>query len=447
MNAEIFMVFPAWATIFREIGMTPEAWERLKYENFVEWAYRVDQAVKTTNRVLKEPPPPQEMYEVHNLCYLSHPPAYLCTPEVGKHTCEMLYGKYATVEYVHVDDFSREIYWINGYHNDEGFPVHQWTVAVDEKLCDHFDEEDEKAFLTSNSAWTGGTREELNERLDRMEFTIRERLRDLPKVLWDPPEWGRATWGMIRDFRIDELSRWAYGTLYASCVSTYISSIAQSALMSAEFFTYLYYGLKTTEVLGLDYLLFSYVPMPNMLTEMLTLPQETFVKRMSEFFLGGYNAIHKHACGERKIPLLFRIKKSLFKYGQFYPHYKGIVPPMVMARTIPPSFTTTNVNMFLETPPSKEFWELLESEADADRKTGEIPSVEETSRFKFLLDPSVEPLKPSDFPPIDWNVGQIWPFDITREKMEIMVEEGYDGSGKDIEYYSELADKKMGKRN
>jgi len=119
----------------------------------------------------------------------------------------------------------------------------------------------------------------------------------------------------------------------------------------------------------------------------------------------------------------------------------------LMARTIPPSFTTTNVNMFLETPPSKEFWELLESEADADRKTGEIPSVEETSRFKFLLDPSVEPLKPSDFPPIDWNVGQIWPFDITREKMEIMVEEGYDGSGKDIEYYSELADKKMGKRN
>jgi hypothetical protein len=104
------------------------------------------------------------------------------------------------------------------------------------------------------------------------------------------------------------------------------------------------------------------------------------------------------------------------------------------------------LRQYLETPPSKEFLELLESEGGLNKETGQLPAIQETGRFHFLFDPSVEPLQPKDFPLLDPNRGQIWPFDLTREKLEIMVEEGYDGSGKNVEYYSKLADKKMGKK-
>jgi len=68
--------------------------------------------------------------------------------------------------------------------------------------------------------------------------------------------------------------------------------------------------------------------------------------------------------------------------------------------------------------------QLLESEGGIDFKTGKIPSYDEVPRLKWLFDPTIEWLKPKDFPEIDWSRGQVWPLDLTREKMEIMVEEG-----------------------
>ncbi|MEM2535978.1 MAG: hypothetical protein QW435_03120, partial [Candidatus Hadarchaeales archaeon] len=153
-NLEIFLVRPPWLHLFKGLGMNERMWRKLKYENFVEWSYRVDQAVETSARLLKHPPRREELYHVDNLCYLSHPPAYLCRPDIGKSTCELLYGKYATVEYVHADDFTGEVYWINGYHNEDGIPIHRWTVGVSSELSSLFDGEDEEAFLTSSPTRT-----------------------------------------------------------------------------------------------------------------------------------------------------------------------------------------------------------------------------------------------------------------------------------------------------
>ena len=446
LSAEIFMVMPSWRTYFKKIGLNPELWERIKYENFVEWSYRVDQAVETCNRFMKETPPKEEIYHTENLCYLSHPPAYLCRPDVGKSAVQGLYGKYATVEYVHVDDFSREVYWINGYHNEDGFPVHRWTVAVSEDVAKYFDAEDEDAFTRSTDWCTVPPREELDERLNRRHLRTGIRIRDIPKKYWDPYDWGMGIRDVIIDLRTESFPKWTHATLYMAGVSTYISTIAQSPLTSSEFFLYVYYGLNTT-AMGLNYNLFGYIPLPPILGTLIKLPQETFVKRMSQLFLGGHDVFHKYTCNEKKIPTLFKLKEFLFEHGQFFPNYKGIIPPKVLSRAIPPVAAASNLRQFLETPPSKEFWEVLESEGDVNRETGEIPTVDQNGRFQFLFDPSVEPLKAKDFPPMNFNEGQIWPFDITREKVEIMVEEGYDGSGRNIEYYSKLADEKMGKRS
>ena len=446
LSVEIFTSMPVWRHIFRHLGMNPERWQRLKYENFVEWAYRIEQAVETCSRLLKHPPPPHELYHMDNLCYLSHPPAYLCKADVGKTTCQMLYGKYATVEYVHVDDFTREVYWILGYHNEDGIPVHNWLLGASEEISQYFDEEDEKRFFGRMEIWTGApNRQELDDRLNRRHLRTGVKVRDVPKYYWDPYDWGAGVRDVILDLRTELFSKWLHATLYIAGVSAYISTIAQNALMSSEFFLYVYYGLNTS-ALGLRYNLFSYVPLPPILRTLLSLPQETFVKRMSELFLGGYNTIHKYACPEKKIPNLFKIRKFQWEHGQFYPHVKGILPPFVLARAIPPSLEPINLRHYLETPPSKEFLEVLESEGDLNKETGMLPSIQETGRFHFLFDPSVEPLRPSDFPPLDPNKGQIWPFDLTREKLEIMVEEGYDGSGRNVEYYSKLADKRMGKK-
>ena len=446
LNAEIFMVRPTWLLAFKELGLNRKVWERLKYENFVEWSYRVDRAVQISSRVSSSPPPREELYSTENLCYLSHPPAYLCRPDTGKGACQMLFGKYATVEYVHVDDFTREVTWINGYLNEDGLPVHRWTVGVSGEVSQFFDRQDEEAFLTSTETQTTpSSRRELEERLERRHPSLDLRLKEVPRFCWDPYDWGTALREALMEQKAKELPQWPHSTLYLSCVSTYISLIAQNVLSSSEFFLWVYYGLNT-RALGVRYNLFSYVPTPPLFRVLSNLPQETFVKRMLQLFLGGYDAFHGYACPRRKIPLLFRIKKFFFQKGPFYPHYKGIVPPAVLARVIPPSLEPINLKQYLETPPSKEFLELLESEAGLNRETGELPPLEETSRFAFLLDPSAEPLRPSDFPPLDPNKGQIWPFDLTREKLELMVEEGYDGSGRNVEYYSKLADKRMGKK-
>jgi len=446
LNLEIFLVRPPWLWAFRRLGMNRRVWERLKYENFVEWSYRVDQAVEISSRLASSPPPEEERYSTENLCYLSHPPAYLCRPDIGRSACQMLYGKYATVEYVHADDFTGEITWINGYHNEDGLPVHRWTVGVSRGISSFFDGEDEEAFLTStDTRTTPSSLRELEENLSRSYPSLGMRLKEVPQRYWDPYDWGTALRDTLVELKARDLPQWPQSVLYLSCVSTYISLIAQNALTSTEFFLWVYYGLNT-RALGVSYNLFSHVPSPPLFRVLLNLPQETFVKRMIRLFLGGYDAFHKHACSRRKTPLLFRIRDFFFKKGPFYPHCRGIIPPFVLARVVPPSLEPINLRQYLETPPSKEFLELLESEAGLNRETGELPPLEETSRFAFLLDPSVEPLRPSDFPPMDWSRGQIWPFDLTREKLEIMVEEGYDGSGRNVEYYSRLADKKMGKK-
>jgi hypothetical protein len=445
MFAEIWMVMPFMRNFFRENGINPELWQRLKYENFVEWDSRIHQAIEISNRCIKEEIPKEDIYWSKNLCYLSHPPAYLCRPDVGRSSCVALYGKYATVEYVHVDDFTREVYWIYGYHNEDGIPVHTWTIGVDKDTSKYFDAGDEAAFTQSTPTRTGADIKELDERLDRRHLRTGVKIREIPTKYWDPYDWGMAVRDVIEDLRTEHFPKWIHATLYASCVSANTSTIAQNALTSSEFFLYVYYGLNTT-AMGINYNLFAYVPLPPMLGILINLPQETFVKRMSQLFLGGYDAFHKFACKEKKIPNLFKLKKFMFEHGQFFPLYKGIPPPMVIARAISPSMQKANLKQFLETPPSKEFWEILESEGGVNRETGEIPPAHESGRTQFLLDPSIEPLKAKDFPPMDWNEGQVWPFDITREKVELMVEEGYDGSGKNIEHYSELADKKMGKK-
>ncbi|MEM0359690.1 MAG: hypothetical protein QXF20_04060 [Candidatus Hadarchaeales archaeon] len=445
-NLEIFLVRPPWLHLFKGLGMNERMWRKLKYENFVEWSYRVDQAVETSARLLKHPPRREELYHVDNLCYLSHPPAYLCRPDIGKSTCELLYGKYATVEYVHADDFTGEVYWINGYHNEDGIPIHRWTVGVSSELSSLFDGEDEEAFLTSSpTRTTASNKRELEENLNLRHQTLGIRLKEVPRHYWDTYDWGMILRGELERMKARYLPQYPHSTLYLSCVSAYISMIAQNALTSTEFFLWVYYGLNT-RALGVKYNLFSQVPAPPLFRTLLNLPQETFVKRMVQLFLGGYDAFHKYACSKKKVPHLFRIKKFFFEKGPFYPHSKGLVPPFVMARVIPPSLEPINLRQYLETPPNKEFLEVLESEAGLNRETGELLPLEETSRHHFILDPSVELLRPSDFPPMDWNKGQIWPFDLTREKLEIMVEEGYDGSGKNVEYYSRLADRKMGKK-
>lgn len=111
-----------------------------------------------------------------------------------------------------------------------------------------------------------------------------------------------------------------------------------------------------------------------------------------------------------------------------------------------PLYKETDIRVLVANPENlpKEARDFMESEGGVDFKTGRVPPYDECPRLNYMYDPTIEWLKPKDFPPIDWAQGQVWPIDITREKMKLMVEGGYDGSGKNILHYSALADKKMG---
>jgi hypothetical protein len=164
------------------------------------------------------------------------------------------------------------------------------------------------------------------------------------------------------------------------------------------------------------------------------------------------DAVTKLVTPRRKTPFLHGIRDLLLK-GKMYENFAapfddGIPPPRALLTALPPgvNYRQAKLTEIFADPSQlpKQYRELLESEAGVDFKTGRIPPYEEVPRLKWLFDPTIEWLKPKDFPEIDWKEGQVWPLDLTREKMEIMVEEGYDGSGKDILHYSCLADRKLG---
>ncbi|MEM1981821.1 MAG: hypothetical protein QW788_04615, partial [Candidatus Hadarchaeales archaeon] len=186
--------------------------------------------------------------------------------------------------------------------------------------------------------------------------------------------------------------------------------------------------------------------------------REGFVRLMSGLYLRGpkgllCDAVGKNSSPPKKTPLLHSIRKLTLEGKMFRefarPFDDGIPPPRALLTAMPAPIyketTLKELNLW-ENPENlpKEYKELLEAEAGVDFKTGRVPPYDEVPRLKWLFDPTIEWLKPKDFPPIDWSKGQVWPLDITREKMEIMVEEGYDGSGKDLLHYSCLADRKLG---
>ncbi|VUT24413.1 MAG: hypothetical protein MOIL_00501 [Candidatus Methanolliviera sp. GoM_oil] len=168
----------------------------------------------------------------------------------------------------------------------------------------------------------------------------------------------------------------------------------------------------------------------------------------------GYEIFNPIQLSEKKAPILWRLRKDIWDHGPFNEMSTVpdgcMLPPKGIARMIPPIFSAEgkNIRQFLTDPPSEEFWEVLESdEVGADRETGIIPSIDDVLRLKFVVDPAYEPIPIKTFPRMDLGVGQVWPLDMTLEKVEIMVNEGYSGLGDNIEHYSKLADKKMGKKD
>ena len=481
--------------LLKSIGITldEKIYRELEYEVDAEWTYRVMiDGHENARRVMKyHPPLPHEVPLVENFTYLSFPPVYKISPSVGAAVNTQLFGKSATMMWSHVNDFTRELYWIHGFHIEDGVQSRGWILSSDHDLEERYDEADHMLYqgvgygehATREEYWKippnmdvlkyGGGRKagkaseflhrmvtgtpigEMSDRQERRHFATGVKIKDIPKHAWDPFDWAKATNEFTMDMRMELLPEFQNATNYTSAVQTLIAMIAQQVLMTSTFgWDIVYLALFLPEVLGLNYCAYAEYPFPAIFNLFAHTSMETYATRLTALATG-YEIYQPIQLNEEKVPLEWRIRKYLWEHGPFSEMVMGapdgaMLTPRSIARMITPVVAPEgrNIRTFLVEPPSEEFWEILESdEVGADRETGRIPPITEVLRLSWVADPTDEPIPTNKFPKIDLGVGQVWPLDMTLEKVEIMVEEGYSGLGDNIEHYSKLADKKMGKKD
>ncbi|BDC35321.1 hypothetical protein [Candidatus Methanoliparum sp. LAM-1] len=467
-------------------------YNEITYEVDAEWTWRVMiDAHENARRVaIFHPPSKEETPLIENFAYLSFPPAYKCIPTVGSAMNQQLYGKSGTCMWNHVNDFTRETQWIHGFHIEDGVPSRGWILISEEELEERYDAEDlvlyqgvgygkhatrdeyfkmepnmdilkyggngevDKGTEFLGKMVTGAPKGEMAGRLDRRHFATGVKIRDMPKVTWDAFDWAKATNEFVKDMRLELLPEFQNATMYTSAVTTLVAFMSQNYCISSSFIWYaVYLGFFVPEIIGLNYSPYAMYPFPTVFNVFRQVALEIYSERMTNLTTG-YEVYQPIQLSEKKAPLLWRSKKRYWNEGApgadliFNMPRGTILPPRAVFRIIPPALKSgMNIRQFLAKPPSKEFWEILESdEVGVNRETGEVPTLEDVFRIQFVSDPTYEPIPVNKFPKIDFGVGQVWPLDITVEKVEIMVNEGYSGLGDNIEHFSKLADKKMGKK-
>jgi hypothetical protein len=462
---EGFCVDPWMVVWMRERGgLDLKTWHRLEYEEFVEWAHRNFHAISVCREALARDLSPEEAIQARWLCHLSHPPAYLVRPDLGFPSVRYLFGEYATTLWLHVDYWTGEFDWIEGFHNEKGVPVQYWLVGTSEEIAQHFDEEDREKLLTPSE--TVAAPRDLTYQLNLRDPATGSRIRDLPRTRpYELEEWVHPVREVVLDLRGEMFRRWVHANLYLSISpGNWGVGTQQNFWSISGFWGDPWLAYNNVKLFGHPIQYYLAYPVPPGFQSAMGMTKEGCIRAMAELFLQGpkgmlCDAVNKLITPSKKTPLLHSIRK-LFLEGKMFkgfasPFDDGIPPPRALLTAVPAPIyrkdatiwdvkMLENPDLILKEPSLKPFRELLESEGGIDFKTGRVPSYEEVPRLKWLFDPTIEWLKPKDFPEMDWSRGQVWPLDLTREKMEIMVEEGYDGSGKDILHYSCLADRKLG---
>jgi hypothetical protein len=436
--------------------------DRLEFETLREFLHRFNVFFRVAREYLKEKPSVEELVTTKWLSYLSVPPIFTVRADLAASTNQLLFGKYATVMFPAIDYWKAEFFLCGGYHLEEGLPTTFWTVGITEDI-NQMDEKDIE--LMKNAAPKYSLPAEVPDveawarNMNRKHLRLGIRLRDCPKKCpHSIPEMVKPARGILMDLREEMFAEWGHATLYmALWPGIFGCGTQQNFFGMSQWWCDPWTAINATRIYGWPLQLYTYTPLPPILNTMLTMPLEMWKRRLSVLYFTGpkgilLDPVTKLYVPEDRAPLIHDIRRLMFEEGKMYknfalPRDNGIPPPPALFTSMPcPFYKEGNVRDFFTNPDnlSKEYWELLESEGGINRKTGHIPTYAEVPRLKWLFDPNFEWLKPTDFPPVDWSKGQVWPIDVTREKMELMVEEGYDGSGKDILHYSALADKKMG---
>jgi hypothetical protein len=450
-------------------GMNLSLWNKLKYYEWIEWMYRFRTFYVDTMKIMNEKPTVDKVITRNYLGYLSFPPVYLARGDLSFSTNQLLYGKYATCIWMGVDYWKAEFNWFGGYHLEEGKPISYWTVGGEREMVEQLTQDDLEVIKGAAPDLSVPCLnrddpefvEKWEAMMERRHLRLGLKLREIcKKVPYDIHAWAKPVREILMDVREEQYPKWTHATFYISLRPGAYSALGVHPGIfwgGSNWWHHPWIAMNAERIFGLPMQFYTYFPIPPILNTLLALPDELFIRRLSELYLMGpkgllCDALTKMLVPKEKAPLYHEMAEYCWKNGIYKgwasPYDSGMPQPRALLTALPglPFYKEANIRDFIAKPENlpKQYWELLEAEAGVDRKSGRIPTYSEVPRLKWLFDPTIEWLKPKDFPPVDWAKGQVWPYDITREKMEIMVEEGYDGSGKDVLHYSALADKKMG---
>ena len=88
----------------------------------------------------------------------------MISPQLGKAVNTQMFGKSGSMLFCHINNFTRELYWLQVFHIEDGIPSRLWLLGRAPSLTDRYDEEDNM----------------LNEGVARGEHATRDELSSYP---------------------------------------------------------------------------------------------------------------------------------------------------------------------------------------------------------------------------------------------------------------------------
>lgn len=140
---------------------------------------------------------------------------------------------------------------------------------------------------------------------------------------------------------------------------------------------------------------YNYVPLPPILSALLNLPKEEWMRRLATLYFTGPKGIiicdpvGKLSVPDTKlVPTLYDMHEHMFKRERMYedfaiPFDKGIPPPRaLLTSVVAPFYKEAKIRDLIKNPNNlpKEYRDLLGSEAGIDEETGRIPPYIEVPR-------------------------------------------------------------------
>ncbi|NVM04648.1 MAG: hypothetical protein HWN67_20155 [Candidatus Helarchaeota archaeon] len=185
------------------------------------------------------------------MSYLMYPPLVSSRADLQQGMMKLLYGDSIDVSFVVLKDHTEEVVLILNGHLEDGIPVDWWIVKEDDEL------------------------------LERRHMKTGIKFKNLPKHHKSMNKLGLSILDILQDIRNERTPQWSTSAFHIAAVwGCGILSVGLGALTNWEIHSALWTGMAAKTHFGMPDYLFSYIPMPPIISVAVWAGRERFINTM-----------------------------------------------------------------------------------------------------------------------------------------------------------------------